>query len=346
MSDWESTLDEYGAMIEQRVSRFLKNEGMNAHTYHDFVGRVYRDITDYVLRGGKRLASCSTLLAFKGFTNNVDDRILDVCTGVELYRHAILVHDDLIDHDELRRGARTIHTMYSQYEGQCGQGVAVFAGNILGALASKAIMRSDFAMDKVAKVMTLLNTDFQAVNDSQLLDLLFEHAIPDVDEWYIMASKRAASLFKASLGIGAVLAEASERDVQLLEDAALHIGYCFDIQDDIIDAFAGEEQYGRRPGEDIYKHKKPLHIVYTYKMANRVQLETFEHAAHNSSPNDLMVIRKIITDCGALEAAKDQSRTHADVAKQLILETTMREEVKKFFVSLIDYIKESLNWYK
>ncbi len=346
MSDWESTLDEYGVMIEQRLSRFLKNEGMNARTYHDFIGRVYKDITDYVLRGGKRLASCSTLLTFKGFTNDVDDRIFNVCTGVELYRHAILVHDDLIDRDESRRGASTIHTKYSQYEGQCGQGVAVFAGNILGALASKAIMRSDFATDKVAKVITILNTDFQAVNDSQLLDLLFEHTIPDVDEWYIMASKRAASLFKASLSIGAVLAEASERDVQLLEEAALHIGYCFDIQDDIIDTFAIEEQYGRRPSEDLYKHKKPLHIVYTYKMADRVQLETLEHAAHNSSPNNLMVIRKIITDCGALEAAKDQSRTHANVAKQLILETTMREEVKNFFISLIDYITESLNWYK
>lgn len=63
------------------------------------------------------------------------------------------------------------------------------------------------------------------------------------------------------------MAEASERDLQLLEEATLHIGYCFDIQDDIIDTFAEEGQYGRRPGKDLYKHKKPLHIVYTYKMA-------------------------------------------------------------------------------
>jgi geranylgeranyl diphosphate synthase type II len=346
MSDWESTLDEYGVMIEQRLSHFLENEGTNARAYHDFIGRVYKDITDYVLRGGKRLASCSTLLTYKGFTNDVDDQILDICTGVELYRHAILVHDDLVDRDELRRGASTIHTMYSQYEGQCGEGVAVFTGNILSALASTAITRSGFKTNNVTKVVAILNNAYQAVNDSQLLDLLFERTIPDVDEWYIMASKRAASLFKASLGIGAVLADASERDAQLLEEAALHIGYSFDIQDDIIDTFAGEEEYGRRPGMDLYKHKKPLHIVYTYKMASKAQLETLEHTAHNSSLSNLMIVRKIITDCGALEAAKDQSRGHADVAKQLILRTTMSEGVKNFFISLIDYIKESLNWYK
>ena len=343
---WESTLDAYGTLIEQRLSLFLRQECKDAYTYHDFIGRVYKDITDYTLRRGKRLASCSTLLTYKGFTNDVNDRILDVCTGMELYRHAILVHDDLIDNNELRRGDRTIHAMYSQFDDHYGTGVAVFAGNILGALSSKAIMKSNFTADKVAKVVTMLNSDFQAVNDSQLLDLLFEHTIPSVDEWYVMASKRAASLFKASLSIGAVLAGASDRDLQLLEEAALHIGYSFDIQDDIIDTFALEEQYGRRPGEDLYKNKKPLHIVYTYKMADRAQLETLERVAHDSSPNSLKIVQNIITDCGALEEAKNHSRMHADAANHLIERTAMNEEAKSFFISLIDYIKESLNWYK
>lgn len=103
-----------------------------------------KDVTDYALRGGKRLASCSTLLTYKGFTNDVNEHILDVCRGVELYRQAILVHDDLVDRDELRRGASTIQTMYSQYDDDCGAGVTVFAGNILYTLASKAITKSDF----------------------------------------------------------------------------------------------------------------------------------------------------------------------------------------------------------
>ena len=205
-----------------------------------------KDVTDYALRGGKRLASCSTLLTYKGFTNDVNEQILDVCTGVELYRHAILVTTISltatsygVEPAPFKRCTLSAMTTVA--------GVAVFTGNILYTLALKAMMRTDFETNKIAKILTMLNNAFQAVNDSQLLDLLFEYKIPDVHEWYIMASKRAASLFNASLGIGAVLAEASERDVQLLEVAALPIGYCFDIQDDIIDTFAEEEQYGRRP---------------------------------------------------------------------------------------------------
>jgi len=191
-----------------------------------------------------------------------------------------------------------------------------------------------------------LNGGFQAVNESQVLDLLFEYEKPDVNGWYVMASKRAASLFKASLAIGAELAGASKEDVQLLREAGEHIGYCFDIQDDIIDTFASQEQYRRKPGGDLLKQKKPLHIVYTYSMANQGQLETFLGAIQARPLEDLSKIRRVISDCGALQAAKSRSREHADSAKKLISETNMSTEVKDFFISLIDYVKESLDWYK
>ncbi len=161
-----------------------------------------------------------------------------------------------------------------------------------------------------------------------------------------MASKRAASLFKASLSIGAVLAEASEKDIHLIEEAAEHIGYCFDIQDDIIDTYASEKQYGRKPGEDLYKHKKPLHIVYTYKKANPLQLKIFTNAIQKKNSENLSQIRKVISNSGALDAAKNLSREHADQAKKAISETSMSWEIKNFFISFIDYIKDSLNWYK
>jgi len=344
--DQDKILDRYGPMIEERLSNFLNNEIREASSYHDFIGRLYRDLHEYTLRKGKRLASCSTLLAYEGFNKEVDDRILKVCVGMELYRHSILVHDDLVDEDTLRRGESTIHVKYSQeHDVRFGDGLAVFAGNILYTLALRAFNRSGFASDKTARILSILNDAFQAVNESQILDLLFEYGKPDVNEWYVMASKRAASLFKASLLIGAVLADAPEEDVHLLKEAAEHIGYCFDIQDDIIDTFASEEQYGRRPGGDLSKNKKPLHIVYTYSMADQQQLKTIENEVHTCSL-DLNKIKKVISDCGALEAAKNRSREHADSAKKLISKTGMSEEVKNFFVSFIDYVKESLDWYK
>ena len=346
MSGWEKMLNKYGLMIEERLSTYLKNEVDDASHYHKFIESIYDALSEYVFRGGKRLASCSTLLTYRGFTNKVDARILNICAGMELYRHAILVHDDLVDKDEVRRGGGTIHAIYSQdHNARFGEGAAVFAGNLLYTLALKAFKDSGFNLDKTVKAMGMLNSAFKEVNESQILDLLFEHQTPDVEEWTVMASKRAASLFKASLLIGALLADAPEKDLRLLRKAAGHMGFCFDIQDDIIDTFASEQQYGRKPGGDMAKNKKPLHLIYTYILADKPQRESLENAMKTPFGN-LTTIREIISRCGALDAAKNRSREHADTAKKLISETRMNDEIKAFFTSFIDYIIGSLDWYK
>jgi geranylgeranyl pyrophosphate synthase len=347
LHSWERTLDEYGSLVEDRLSKFLGNETEKAVKYHSLIGRVYKDLSDYMFRAGKRLVSCSVILTYKGFTNRIDDRILNFSIGLELYRHAILVHDDLVDKDELRRGFQTIHKLYSEeYDSRFGNGLAVFAGNMLSAIGQKAFCISGFESENIVRILNMANDGYRAVNESQILDLLFEYKVPDVDEWYAMASKRAASLFRVALSAGAVLANASEKDIELLNEVGIHIGYSFDIQDDIIDLFASEEQYGRKPGGDVLKQKKPLHIVYMYKMANQKQLGIFESVVNGKTLKDLTVARKIVSDCGALEAATDRSREHAESAKRLLAQTTMNSETKNFFTSFIGYVESSLDWYK
>ena len=347
MSAWERKLDEYGLKIEEKLTGMLQDEIEGALAYHPFIGELYKDLSEYITRKGKRLASCSTLLTYRGFGKKIDGRILTVCAGIELYRHAILVHDDLVDDDPVRRGGHSIHNKYSQIKDKpYGEGVAVFAGNLLYTLALKAFTSSGFESGRILQAMIVLNDAFRAVNESQLLDLLFGYAKPDVKEWYVMASRRAASLFNASLIIGGLLANAPPRDLQLLREAAEHMGYCFDIQDDIIDTFASEEEYGRKPGGDLLKHKKPLHIVYTYALADKSQLNAFERLVKMDTAESLSKVRAILSNCGALEAAKNRSRQHAESAKNLIAETKMNREVKAFFTDFIDYVKDSLNWYQ
>ncbi|WP_455369344.1 polyprenyl synthetase family protein [[Eubacterium] cellulosolvens] len=333
-------------MIEEELSNLLSDETKNAQNYDEFIRELYEVIEDYVFRPGKRLASCSTLLIFKGFTGRMNIEILKVCIGIELFRHSILIHDDLADDDKLRRGKPTLHKIYSEkYDDSFGRNIAIFAGNILQTLALKSIIKSGFEEKEINQVIDLLNSNFQNVNESQILDCLFEYWTPNVENWYIMASKRAATLFKASLLTGALLANANQKDLKLLEKAAENIGYCFDIQDDIIDTYASEEDYGRKPGEDLIKKKKPLHIVYTYLKANPEQLKEFEKLIHDDQIRDIDQIRNIISSSGALQEAKDRSKSHAETAKKLISETSLNDGEKQFFLSFIDYIKDSLSWY-
>jgi len=346
---WERTLDRYGALIEERVKSYFAEAVKEAREYHLFIAEVYSDLEEFVLRRGKRLASCSTLLAYKGYTGKVDDSILNVCTGIEIYRHSILVHDDLVDMDNLRRGGRTLHkTFMEKYDNRFGEGTAIFVGNIAYALAFRAIINSGFPEKKVARSLLVLSRGYQEVNESQILDLLFEYKDVDINEWRIMASKRAASLFKATMIVGAILGGAPESDVRLLEDAAGNMGYSFDIQDDIIDTFANEEQYGRPPCGDIALGKKPLHVVYALNSEDRKKAVNLRDRLGKKSlnPRNVDLTRTAIKESGGLEAAKEVSKEHAEKARVLIAQTSLHDEVKEFFNSLTAYIEESLSWYK
>jgi geranylgeranyl pyrophosphate synthase len=215
-------------------------------------------------------------------------------------------------------------------------------------LALQSMLGSGFSKEKLGRITLLLLEGYRSVNESQILDLLFEYKEPDVDEWYVMASKRAASLFKTTILAGAILGDAPERDLQVLEEAGTRIGYSFDIQDDIIDTFASLEQYGRPPGGDIALGKKPLHIIYALRLASREGTAKLKGLTNKKfiSPRDLELIRGIVRESGALEATKEKSKEDAEKAKALIAQTSLSDETKRFFSSLITYIQESLDWYK
>jgi geranylgeranyl pyrophosphate synthase len=339
--DYESVLDEFGCLIEEDLKKLLDLAVAESREYHPFMADVYDTIREFVLREGRRLASCSALMVYKGYRGTIDDRIIRACSGVELYRHSILVHDDIVDVEDFRRSGFTIHKIFEKNYGErFGTGTALFAGNMLYALSLQAVLQSGFESDKMMEAMRLFSSEYKDVNESQILDQLFEYNKPKLAEWNVMASKRASSLFKASMLTGAILASAPRKDRDALACAAEHIGYAFDIQDDIIDTFATKEQYGRDPCGDISKRKKPLHIVLAIEREARLT-SMIGRSEINSSD-----VQKLIRDCGALEEAKSISRDHAKMAERQILLTGMSDDVKDFFISFIKYVDESLDWYK
>jgi len=343
---FEEVLDKRGNLVENELGRFLAEELERGHRYHPMIGALYDSLDEYCARGGKRLAACSTMMTYEGYSGRLDDRILRVACGVELFRHSILVHDDLVDRDEMRRGGETIHRMLVfNMDRRFGEGAAIFTGDIVFSMALRAIIRSGFDPEDVMEVMDLITGKYQEVNESQVLDLAFEYIRPDWGEWEIMASRRAASLFRATMLTGAMLGNAPGEDLDALARAGEHIGFAFDIQDDIIDTFASRDQYGRDPCGDISKGKKPLHIVLAMERDQEFGglVEGIVSGERKLDPDE---VRDRIESSGALDEAKAVSRSHARSAREEIDSTSMGADSKEFFLSLIDFVDESLDWYR
>lgn len=346
--DYAKLLDSYGSIIEGDLKGQFARLIADGKGYHPFIEDAYKSIEEFVLRGGRRLGACSTLMVYKGYVNKIDEPIVKVSSAIELYRHSILVHDDIADDETMRRGGRTLNEIFADgKDAHFGTGSAIFTGNILYTLAIKSVLDSGFDSDRLANVLGLISSDFKDINESQMLDLLFEYKEPSIEEWQVMAGKRAASLFRTSMLTGAVLARAPAGDVRILEDAARHIGYAFDIQDDIIDTFASKEQYGREPCGDITKKKKPLHIIIALgRNRNLASIMRSMKSGDELTEAKIKEIQEIVRESGALDEAKSISRTHANEAERAITGTGMNEEAKDFFVSFIKYVDESLEWYK
>ena len=343
--DYTDVLDSYGAIIEEDLKSRLDEMVRDGQKYHPFLADVYDATREFVQRGGRRLSACSTLIVYQGFTGQIDERIVRVCSGIELYRHSILIHDDIVDAEEKRRGGDTLHkTIAREFDERFGVASAMFAGNILYAQAIECLMQSGFEQDKLVDAAKLLAAEFRAVNESQILDMLFEYKDPDVKEWEVMAGRRAASLFKASMLVGAILASATEKDREQLLIAARHIGFAFDIQDDIIDTFATQEQYGRVPCGDIGKRKKPLHVILALQKEKRLAEIMQEERCLNGA--EIKYVQSLIRDCGALDEAKSFSREHADQAEKMIARTGLNQDAKDFFISFIRFVDQRLDWYK
>jgi len=341
----DDVLEKCGKLIEKRMDGLFADLINRGDEYHPQIGDLYRAIQDYCMRGGKRLATASTVMAYKGYSGSLDDRILTVASGIELYRHSILIHDDLVDRDDLRRGKGTLHRLMERgKDSHFGEGVAVFAGNILNSLAITTILSSGFPDHLLTGVMDILSREYQRVNESQVLDLLFEYTEPDIVEWELMASRRAASLFSATMGIGAMLGGASETELEKIKEAAVHIGFAFDIQDDIIDTFADEREYGREPCGDLSKGKKPLHILLAIKRS--AKFRTIMKRSRMGEEISTEDIRTAIIESGALADAKRVAADHVKAGGRILAGTAMGEESKEFFLSLLEYITESLSWYK
>jgi geranylgeranyl pyrophosphate synthase len=343
--DYTKLLDSYGSVIESDLKEQFAGLMKEGKSYHPFIADTYEAVEEFVLRGGRRLSACSTLMVYKGYTNKIDEAIVKISSGIELYRHSILVHDDIADDETMRRSGRTLHEIFADgRDAHFGTGSAIFAGNILYSLAIKSVLNSGFDHGQLAKVLDLISSDYRDINESQMLDLLFEYKEPSTTEWQVMAGKRAASLFRTSLLAGAVPAQAPVKDMGILEDAARHIGYAFDIQDDIIDTFASKEQYGRDPCGDITKRKKPLHIIIALERDRH--LRSIMEGEDELNASKIREIQEIVRSSGALDAAKSTSREHAKEAERLIAMTSMNEEAKDFFISFIKYVDESLDWYR
>ena len=239
----------------------------------------------YVLSiGGKRLRPVLMLLTYNLYKDNVDT-ILDPAAGIEMYHNFTLLHDDLMDRADMRRGHQTVHKKWND-------NTAILSGDVMLSLANAYM--SHCPDDCYRGVMETFTRTTIEIGEGQQFDMDFEQRDDVAENEYIeMIRLKTSVLLACSMKIGALLAHAPADDVENLYRAGEYMGLAFQLHDDYLDVYGDPKVFGKKNGGDILCNKKTFLYVKTMQLASSEQRVLFEKWLETETTDDASCLAKI-----------------------------------------------------
>ncbi len=251
---------------------------------------LYEPIVYSISQCGKRLRPIFTLMACDLFHGDIE-KALPQALAIELLHNFTLIHDDLMDQSPIRHGKETVFKKWNPK-------LAILAGDALFVLAYNYTLEAE--VYQLPEVLRIFNKTALQACEGQQLDLNFEQRKNvSLDDYLEMIRLKTAVLFGASLKIGALIAGASEKNMQLIYDFGINVGMGFQLKDDLLDLYGNEEVFGKRTGQDILENKKTylfLNALATADPKTKGILLDYFHEKRLSKEEKIQSFRKIFDE--------------------------------------------------
>ena len=238
---------------------------------------LYEPIAYELSLGGKRVRPVLMLMAYNLYKEDVDT-ILSQAVGLETYHNHTLLHDDVMDQADMRRGKPTVHNVWNE-------NTAILSGDAMLILAYR--LMADCDKEKLADVLHTFTETTMEICEGQQWDMEFETRMDvKVEEYIEMIRLKTSVLLAAALKIGACLAGAPAEDAQKLYDFGVKVGLAFQLQDDWLDVYGDPKVFGKNIGGDILCNKKTYMLITALEQADARQREELEKwlAANDYEP--------------------------------------------------------------
>jgi len=249
------------ALSTSEISLLIDNK-IKQLSLPEHPARLYEPIHYILSLGGKRLRPLLALMSYNLFSDDIDKAILPALS-VEVFHNFTLVHDDIMDNAPLRRGNDTVHIKWDD-------NVAILSGDAMLVKAYQLIAHSPH--DKLPDLLSAFNKTALEVCEGQQFDMDFEdrgldnNAVTEA-EYMKMIRLKTAVLFGLSFQLGGILGSQDKNIVEQLYEAGVHLGLAFQLQDDLLDLYGGEN-FGKQVGGDIINAKKTYLLVKALELAN------------------------------------------------------------------------------
>lgn len=289
------------------------------------------DPVAYVLSmGGKRLRPVLMLMAYNLYRDRVDD-IWGPVTGIEVYHNHTLLHDDVMDHADLRRGKPTVHKVWSE-------NTAILSGDAMLILAYRYMMQCPAYCAK--EVLDLFALTSLEICEGQQLDMEFEQRNDVSEAEYLeMIRLKTSVLLAASLKIGALLGEAPAKDADALYDFGMNMGVAFQLKDDLLDVYGDPAVFGKNLGGDILCNKKTYLLIKAAELADagqKARLETWLGADSCDPQEKIAAVTDLYNCIGVKEWCEQKMADYTARARQSLAEVGVEPARKQELEKLLE----------
>ena len=293
------------------------------------------DPIEYVLAaGGKRIRPSFVLMAYNLFHDDVD-RILPVATALETYHNYTLLHDDLMDKADMRRGRPTVHKKWDD-------NTAILSGDTMLVLAYEHLAKCDTKYLKPA--LDLFTETALEVSEGQQFDMEFETRNDVAEEEYIeMIRLKPSVLLACALKMGAVVAGASDADANALYAFGEKVGLAFQLQDDLLDVYGDPKVFGKAIGGDITSNKKTFMLINAFNRADagtRAELERWTTATEFDPAEKIAAVTEIYNRLGIDKLAEQRIKEYFEQSRQHLDELSVSDDRKAV---LREYTERMMN---
>jgi len=295
-----------------------------------------------LMSGGKRLRPAFAYWGWLAAGGQDSDAAVRASTSLEFLQACALIHDDVMDGSDTRRGKPAVHRFFEavhgaeQWNGSAagfGMGAAILAGDLCLSWADELLYTSGLPLDSLMRAKPVYDNMRTELMAGQYLDVLEQaRASADVSTILnVVKHKSAKYTIERPLHMGAVLAGAGDAVIRTLSDYGLPLGEAFQLRDDVLGVFGSPEVTGKPAGDDLREGKRTVLIAFTYELASAADLELFDLRLGQAdiTPQEISAMQRIITSSGALQKVEDlivQGREAALTAAQSPLITAHAQQ--------------------
>ena len=294
--------------------------------------KLYDAAGHLIVNGGKRLRPYMVIRSCQ-ILGGKSSTAMIAASAVEMVHNFTLVHDDIMDNDEMRHGVPTVHKKF-------GMPIAILAGDVLFSKAFQIISESKLSPNANTHLISRLAKACVDVCEGQLLDIKMadEKRIPTEGEYITMIGKKTAALFDVSCAMGAICATNKPKDISNLSAFGRNLGIAFQITDDLIGVMGNPKVTKKPVGNDLREGKKSLPILMAIKLAKGSEKKIILKAFGNSkiSKSDLNKAVEIIRSLGIEERVRNQALKYAEKSEKSLIKYKGTSKVE--LTALLDFV--------